>query len=106
MAAALILITIIMTLVTREMQSRAIVPDKFITGTIQRGTVAQRTIQKLTSLRKRLSLTKLLFDKLHSNPVWEPEIDIEILKEPLSPIPPKELFSLMSLDDMEDVVSA
>lgn len=83
-----------------------VVPDKFVTGTIQRGTIAQRTIQKIIITEQETQFNQFLFDKLHKNPAWEPKIDKETLIKSLSSISSSELFSLMSPDDVEDVVSA
>jgi len=83
-----------------------VIPDKFVTGTIQRGTIAQRTIQKIKITEREVEFNQLLFEKLHKNSAWEPKIDTETLVESLSSISSSELFSLMSPDDVEDVVSA
>lgn len=83
-----------------------VVPDKFVTGTIQRGTIAQRTIQKIELTKREVEFNQLLFDKLNKNSAWEPNIDTGMLTESLSGISSSELFSLMSPDDVEDVISA
>lgn len=82
------------------------VPDKFVTGTIQRGTIARRTIQKIELTKREVEYNQLLFDKLNKNSGWEPNIDPGILTKSLSGISSSELFSLMSPDDVEDVISA
>ena len=83
-----------------------VVPDKFVTGVIQRGTIAPRTIQKINVIGKEVEYNNYLFDQLKKNSAWEPKINIDMLKKLLENITPLELFSLMSPDDVEDVVSA
>lgn len=83
-----------------------VVPDKFVTGSIQRGTIAQRTIQKIRITDKEVEFNKYIFDKLLKNAAWEPKINIVELEKSLKGIVSTELFSLMSPDDAEDVVSA
>lgn len=82
------------------------VPEEFVTGAIQRGTIARRMIQKIGITEREVNFNRLLFAKLSENPTWEPRINTEILAESLASIPPLQLFSLMSPDDVEDIVSA
>lgn len=83
-----------------------VVPDKFVTGSIQRGTIAQRTIQKIKISDQEIKFNKYIFDKLLKKDKWEPKIDIDKLEKLLKDILSTDLFSLMSPDDVEDVVSA
>ena len=82
------------------------VPDKFVSGRIQRGTIAQRTIQRIHLSCREREVNQYIFDNLHNNPGWNPEIDEEKLKRSLSNIGYSDLFSLMTSDDVEDVVAA
>jgi len=83
-----------------------VVPDKFVTGVIQRGTIAQRTIQKIKITDKEVEFNNYIFAQLQKKPTWEPKISVGELEKSLKKITPPELFSLMSPDDVEDVVSA
>lgn len=82
------------------------VPDKFVTGSIQRGVIAQRTIQKIVITDKEAEFNNYIFTRLQQNPNWEPVIDMDELKKSLVKISAQELFSLLSPDDLEDVISA
>ena len=87
----------------------ALIPDKFVLGSIQRGTIAQRTIQRILITEKETQFNKLLFKKFKdpsSDQSWEPKIDITQLIRLMSMISFEEIFSLMSPDDIEDIVSA
>lgn len=83
-----------------------LVPDKFVTGSIQRGTIAPRTIQKIKISDKETKFNVYIFRELLKNAIWEPKIDIGELAKLLKGISLTDLFSLMSPDDVEDVVSA
>ena len=82
------------------------VPTKFVSGEIQRKTIAPKTIQRMHVSSQVLQMHERLFDELHENPEWDPAIDENGLKNLLSDISYVDLFSLMSPDDVEDVVSA
>ena len=82
------------------------VPDKFVTGKIQRGTIAQRTIQRIHITESEAKFNQILFDKLSKDEAWAPRIDEEALSKSLANIKPAEFFSCMSPDDVEDVVAA
>lgn len=86
--------------------SWVVVPDKFVTGAIQRGTIAQRTIQKIVITEKEAEFNNYIFSQLQEDLDWEPAIDTAELEKALVQITAQELFSLMSPDDVEDVVSA
>jgi len=84
-----------------------VVPDKFVTGAIQRGTIAPRTIQKIKNITdKEVEFNEHIFNQLQEDPSWEPKISRPELEKSLKMITPQALFSLMSPDDVEDVVSA
>lgn len=82
------------------------VPAKFVTGSIQRGTIARRTIQKIKISKDEEQYNQYIFDQLHADPDWDPRIDPSKLKNALMRITARDLFSLMSPDDVEDLVSA
>lgn len=83
-----------------------VVPDKFVTGSIQRGTIARRIIQKILITKKEAEFNKFIFDQLLIDSAWEPEIDLDELEKSLKGVSSNELFSLMSPDDVEDIISA
>ncbi len=82
------------------------VPDELVSGSIQRSVIVRRMIQKinLRAIEKRLS--QYLEENLEKVPNWIPDIDNDNVKKCIKTIEPTELFSLMSPDDVEDVVSA
>jgi hypothetical protein len=83
-----------------------LVPDKFVTGKVQRGTIAPKAVQRIKLTNKEVEFNKFLFCKLRENKNWEPEIDDVELKMSIQQIKFQELFSLMTPDDVEDVVAA
>jgi len=82
------------------------VPEKFISGAIQRGTIARRMIQTIKLSDKEKKYSSLLHKKLTEDPEWMPVIDHDILKENISKLYVPELFSMMSPDDVEDLVAS
>lgn len=82
------------------------VPELFVSGAVQRGTIAQRMIQKIWLTEKEIIYHEKLFDKLTENPNWKPAIDNSVLSKLIRGIGHNELFSIMSPDDVEDIVSA
>ena len=82
------------------------VPDKLVSGSIQRGMIAPRTIQQIKVTQKDMKFNELIFEKLKADPNWLPRTDEEKLHQAISNISKAELFSLMSPDDIEDIVSA
>lgn len=82
------------------------VPDKFVSGAIQRGIIAQRTMQPITITEKEWDYNEIIFSELIRNQTWEPKIDESKLQEAFKKLTIKELFSIMSPDDVEDIVSA
>jgi hypothetical protein len=81
------------------------VPEIFVSGAIQRGIIAQRMIQKIKISEAEKTYSSLLAKKLLENPTWLPVIDDEIFSKSLKGIDIYELFSMMSPDDLEDIVS-
>ncbi len=82
------------------------IPEKFVTGAVQRGTIAQRTIQQIKITKKEVAFNEVIFRKLQIDPAWEPIVDERAVALALANVSPNELFSIMSPDDVEDVVSA
>lgn len=82
------------------------VPEIFVSGVVQRGTIAQRIIQKINITSKERNCHELLFDKLANNPNWLPTIDKTLLTKKIAQLGMNELFSIMTPDEIEDTVSA
>ncbi|WP_025820664.1 hypothetical protein [Shewanella marina] len=81
------------------------VPEIFVSGAIQRGVIAQRMIQKIKISAIEQEYSSLLVKELSKDIEWKPVIDDEKLKENLKLIDIHQLFSMMSPDDLEDIVS-
>ena len=82
------------------------VPEKFVSGRIQRGVIAQRAIQRIHISSEEARVNEHIFDKLREDFNWYPEIDEEKLNRLLSDVTNSELFSFMTSDEVEDVVAA
>ena len=82
------------------------IPEIYVSGSIQRGTIAQRMIQKISISEEEQEYHEFIFNKLSDNPNWQPNIDEAELSRLISNIQTYVLFSLMSPDDFEDVISA
>ena len=82
------------------------IPEEYVSGTIQRGTIAQRMIQKISISEKEQEVHNKIFNELSRNPKWQPVIDEGELSKRISKIQVDDLFSLMTPDDFEDVISA
>jgi hypothetical protein len=81
------------------------VPEIFVSGSIQRGTIAQRMIQRIKISNEEQEYSIFLSKKLTKNPEWKPVINSIKLQESLKLINMYQLFSMMSPDDLEDIVS-
>ena len=82
------------------------IPERYVSGSIQRGTIARRSIQKINILKKEEDYHDFIFNKLSDDQNWQPDIKIDELSRLVSKIKIDNLFSLMSSDDFEDVISA
>ena len=82
------------------------VPEIYVSGSIQRGTIAQRMIQRIWITEKEKEFHEILFNNLLKNPDWQPDISDSIQENEISKMQILDMFSLMSPDDVEDVVSA
>ncbi len=81
------------------------IPEKYVSGSVQRGTIAQRMIQRIRLSEKEEQYHEYLFRKLSSDPKWVPTIDNLVLEEKLSESDMDEVFGIMSPDDVEDIVA-
>lgn len=82
------------------------VPEVFVSGKVQRGTIAQRMIQKIKITDDEVKYNEFLFEKLSNDENWFPNIDEMKLKILMQEISKKSFFDLMTPDDVEDLVSA
>lgn len=82
------------------------IPDELICGSIQRGVIAQRMIQKIKKISKsEIQLNQYIAKQLLQNPKWLPEIDLDELNKMMLKLDVDTLFSIMSPDDFEDIVA-
>lgn len=81
------------------------VPEGLVTGTIQRGVIAQRMIQRIRLNESEMKLSKYLQENIVDGCLEFPLITNGDLAEKLNLIGER-IFQLMSPDDIEDVVSA
>lgn len=82
------------------------VPDSLVSGSIQRGVIARRMIQKIDLSPVELLLNKYLQQNLEKDPAWLPTIDKAGLTDEIKKMTQDALFKLMSPDDVEDVIAA
>ena len=83
------------------------VPEAYVSGSIQRGTIAQRMIQKIWVTEEEQELHEFLFINLLNDKDWRPQdINQATLEDKISEMAISDMFSLMTPDDVEDVVSA
>ena len=81
-----------------------VVPEKFVSGRIQRGVIAQRTIQKIKLNKTEKTYVSTLYEMLKIDPDYHPDLsDLDIY---LSGLTEKDFFSILSPDDTEDVIAA
>lgn len=81
------------------------VPDELVCGSVQRGTIAQRMIQRIKLSSSEIKLNKLLEMKLTENPKWFPKLDLDCLSERVKQMDSNCLFGIMSPDDVEDIIA-
>ncbi|EJL6785532.1 TPA: hypothetical protein NKQ06_004543 [Vibrio parahaemolyticus] len=81
------------------------VPEIFVSGAVQRGTIAQRMIQRIKVNSKERNCNDIIFERLFADPDWCPEIDTKVLSSKLNEIDMYLLFSIMTPDEVEDAVS-
>jgi hypothetical protein len=82
------------------------VPDELVSGSIQRGVIAQRMIQRINLQDVEVLLNLYLQQNLERDPTWFPTIDNNKVGAAVERMTQDELFGLMSPDDVEDVIAA
>lgn len=82
------------------------VPEVFVSGAIQRGTIARRMIQKINIKPDEKKCNDLIFDQLKNNKDWVPNIDESLLVIKMRQLNMDAIFSIMTPDEVEDMVSA
>ncbi|OLQ74637.1 hypothetical protein BIT28_12405 [Photobacterium proteolyticum] len=81
------------------------VPEVFVSGAVQRGTIAQRMIQKIKITSEERKCHEVMFNKLFANPNWIPSIDMPRLRDQIVKMKMYELFAIMTPDEVEDVIA-
>ncbi len=82
------------------------VPDELVIGSIQRGVIARRMIQRIYLSDVEVRLNIYLQQNLDNDPAWFPTIDKSSLADVIKRMTQDDLFRLMSPDDFEDVIAA
>lgn len=82
------------------------VPEKFVSGDIQRGTIAQRMTQAIKIPPEIFKCHQVLFDELKKDPLWEPNFSESSFESQLSNLSSEEILSITTPDDLEDIVAA
>jgi len=82
------------------------IPDLYVTGAVQRGTIARRAIQPIKLSEEETKFNEFIFQKLSIDKNWKHQIDDNQLEKSIRGLSKEALFSLMSPDDAEDIVSA
>jgi hypothetical protein len=82
------------------------VSDELISGSIQRGVIAQRMIQQINISDVELKVNKYIETNLSSNPQWFPIVDLKAGVESIDQISENEFWSILTPDDVEDIIAA
>lgn len=82
------------------------VPDELVCGSIQRGIIARRMIQKINLSNAEINLNQHIEKKLKEDQNWFPKFNHNLVKERIETIDEQSLFGIMSPDDVEDVVAS
>ena len=83
------------------------VPEKYVSGKIQRGTIARRMIQRIKLNDNEKSYVAELFKKLQNNKNWIlDEKALNSLKNNIKQADIEDIFSALSPDDTEDIIAA
>lgn len=82
------------------------VPDELVSGSIQRGVIARRMIQRINLQDVEVRLNLYLQQNLERDPSWFPTINNDTVEADIERMSQDELFGLMSPDDVEDVIAA
>jgi hypothetical protein len=80
------------------------VPEIFVSGRIQRGVIARRTLQKIKLNDDENTYVSSLYEMLKKDPSWYP--DLSNLDTYLANTTEEEFFRILSPDDTEDIVAA
>lgn len=82
------------------------VSDDFVCGSVQRGTIAQRMIQRIKLSESEVNINRYIAANLSKNSSWLPCIDSDAISRVLNTIDENSLFGLLSPDDVEDIVAS
>lgn len=82
------------------------VPEIFVSGVVQRGTIAPKMIQRIYISENEKKCHDVIFEKLIINNNWLPDIDESLLTLKLGLMDKQDLFSIMTPDEIEDMVSS
>jgi len=82
------------------------IPDELVSGSIQRGVIARRMIQKIGVSAPELELNKLLAKELSINSNWFPVFDDSSIGNKIQSLSIDDAFAIMSPDDVEDVIAS
>lgn len=82
------------------------IPDEFVTGSIQRGVIARKMIQRINLTDAEIRMNLHLQKNLQIDPGWLPVIENVHIVNVVNKLAADELFGLMSPDDIEDLVAA
>lgn len=82
------------------------IPEELVSGSIQRGVIARRMIQKIGISDPELKLNKLLAKELSINPNWFPELNDFSIGTKIQLLSRADIFAIMSPDDVEDVIAS
>jgi len=81
------------------------IPRPFVSGSVQRGTIARRTIQRIKISHEEWSANEFLFEKLRDDENWSPKVDQVRLAAIVARKSADALFKLMTPDEIEDFVA-
>jgi hypothetical protein len=82
------------------------VPDELVCGSVQRGVIAQRMIQRIGMSEVESRLNQYIASNLNADRSWFPVVDSAAVVRCLDTIDEESLFGLMSSDDVEDIVAS
>lgn len=82
------------------------IPDELVCGSIQRGVIARRMIQRIGVSEIELKLNIRLANCISDDENWFPVVDCSLLHENLKTFSTDDIFSIMSPDDIEDIIAS
>lgn len=80
--------------------------DELVSGSIQRGIITPRMIQRINISESESNVNKYLAEKLSKDPSWFPVVDSGIVRSSIDDLSTSEIFKLLSPDDVEDIIAA